>query len=299
MAALMCLPFCVLIWVGWSVFPREDTVMSSVVRSGRISVPALRARKGGTPIVALTAYTAPMAGHLDPHVDVLLVGDSLGMVIYGFETTLPVTLEMMIAHAAAVVRGSSRACVIVDLPWGTYRESPEQAYRNAARLLAETGAGAVKLEGGQEMAETIAFLTARGIPVCGHVGLMPQDTLMEGGYRATGRTEDSAARVLADAMAVAEAGAFMIVLEGTLEPVAAGMTRSIAVPIIGIGASPHCDGQVLVTDDMLGLYGSFQPRFVKRYAELALTVAEAAACYAEDVRTRRFPAMEHCYTLSR
>jgi 3-methyl-2-oxobutanoate hydroxymethyltransferase len=223
------------------------------------------------------------------------VGDSLGMVVYGLGSTLPVTLEMMIAHGAAVVRGAETACVIVDLPFGTYQESPEQAFRSAARVLAETGANGVKLEGGAEMAPTIRFLVERGIPVCGHVGLMPQAVNAAGGFRATGRTEDEAARVQADAAAVAEAGAFALVLEGTVEPVAARITAAVPVPTIGIGASAACDGQILVTEDVLGLFRDFTPRFVKRYADLAAPIGEAVAAYAADVRAGRFPGPEHCF----
>src|SRR5271167_252200 len=205
--------------------------------------------KGGTPIVGLTAYTAPIARLLDPHVDFMLVGDSLAMVVYGFDSTLPVTLEMMIAHGAAVMRGSARALVVVDLPFGSYQESPERAFRNAARILAETGCAAVKLEGGEEMAETVRFLTRRGVPVMGHVGLMPQSVNAAGGFKVQGRGERQAERVAADAAAVAEAGAFAIVIEGTIEKVARAITAAVPVPTIGIGASPACDGQILVTDD--------------------------------------------------
>ncbi|WP_456304562.1 3-methyl-2-oxobutanoate hydroxymethyltransferase [Caldovatus aquaticus] len=265
------------------------------MRARRIGIPEIRSRKGGAPLVCLTAYTTPMARWLDPHVDLLLVGDSLGMVLYGFASTLPVTLEMMIAHGAAVVRGAARACVIVDLPFGSYQESPAQAFRSAARVMAETGASGVKLEGGAEMAATVRFLTERGIPVCGHVGLMPQAVNLAGGFRATGRSEEEAERVRRDARAIAEAGAFAVVLEGVLEPVAAAITREVAVPTIGIGASPACDGQILVTEDLVGLFADFTPRFVKRYADLGPRIAEAAAAYAEEVRRRRFPGPEHCF----
>ncbi|MDB5407547.1 MAG: panB [Rhodospirillales bacterium] len=250
-------------------------------------------RKGSEPIVFLTAYTAPMARFLDPHVDVLLVGDSLGMVLYGLDSTLAVTLDMMIAHGAAVVRGSEHACVIVDMPFGSYQESPAQAFRNAARILAETGCAGVKLEGGAELAETIAFLVGRGIPVCGHIGLLPQSVNAAGGYRTHGRDESEAAGIAADARAVADAGAFAIVIEGTLEPVARAITEEIAVPTIGIGASPACDGQVLVSEDLLGLFADFTPRFVRRYADLGPEISAAAAAYAADVRARRFPGPEH------
>ena len=269
--------------------------MKTESKTRRITSRDLRSRKGGDPIVVLTAYTTPIARLLDPHVDVLLVGDSLGMVLYGLETTLAVTLDMMIAHGAAVVRGSSRACVIVDLPFGTYQESPAQAFRNAARVMAETGCGGVKLEGGGEMAETIAFLTARGIPVMAHVGLMPQAVNVAGGFRAQGRDEAEAAAIRADAAAVSAAGAFAVVVEGTVEPVARALSAEIAIPTIGIGASAACDGQVLVIDDILGLFNTFVPKFVKRYAELGEQVSDAAARYAAEVRARTFPGPEHCF----
>ncbi|MDA8232902.1 MAG: 3-methyl-2-oxobutanoate hydroxymethyltransferase [Magnetospirillum sp.] len=269
--------------------------MSTEIRSERITTRDIRARKGGEPIAALTAYTTPMARLLDPHVDVLLVGDSLGMVLYGMDTTLGVTLDMMIAHGRAVVRGSERACVIVDMPFGTYQESPAQAFRSAARVLAETGAAGVKLEGGSEIAETIAFLAARGIPVMAHIGLKPQAVHVAGGYRAHGRDEREAAAIRADARAIADAGAFAVVVEGTVEPLARVLTGEIAIPTIGIGASPACDGQVLVIDDLLGLFNDFTPKFVKRYAELAPTVSEAVRAYAADVRARAFPTAAHCF----
>ena len=269
--------------------------MSIETRIGRITVPEIRARKGGEPIVCLTAYSASVAQRLDPHVDLLLVGDSLGMVLYGFESTLSVTVDMMIAHGAAVRRGSRRACLVVDMPFGSYQESPAAAFRTAARLMTETGCSAVKLEGGREMAETIAFLTARGVPVMGHVGLVPQSVHSLGGFRARGREEAQAEAILADARAVAEAGAFSIVLEGMVEPLARSITEAVDVPTIGIGASPACDGQVLVTDDLVGLFGDFTPKFVKRYAELGDAIGEAAAAYAADVRARRFPGPEHCF----
>ncbi len=271
--------------------------MSIVIAEKRQTPADLRARKGGVPIVCLTAYSAPMARLLDPIADLLLVGDSLGMVVYGFDSTLPVTLEMMIAHGGAVVRGAHRACVVIDMPFGSYQENPEQAFRSAARIMSESGAAAIKLEGGETMAPTVRFLVERGIPVLGHVGLQPQSVNALGGFRAQGRSEAEAARVIADAHAVAEAGAFGIVVEGTAEPVARRLTAQIAVPTIGIGASPACDGQILVTEDILGLFAEFQPRFVKRYAELAPSVAAAAAAYADDVRARRFPGPEHCYGL--
>ena len=269
--------------------------MSAVTAAKRVSTPQIRARKGGEPIVCLTAYTTQMARWLDPHVDLLLVGDSLGMVVYGFDSTLPVTLDMMIAHGSAVMRGAAHACVIVDLPFGSYQASPEQAFHSAARIMSETGASGVKLEGGEVMAETVRYLVQRGIPVCAHVGLMPQAVNVAGGFKATGRSEEEARQVTRDAEAMAEAGAFAVVLEGTLEPVAAAITRSISIPTIGIGASPACDGQILVSEDVFGLFSDFTPRFVKRYADLGPKISEAAAAYSADVKARRFPAMEHCF----
>jgi 3-methyl-2-oxobutanoate hydroxymethyltransferase len=264
----------------------------------RLTAPAIRQRKGGEPIVMLTAYTARMAQLLDPHCEMLLVGDSLGQVIYGLPTTIPVTLEMMCAHGAAVVRGSWHALVAIDMPFGSYEESPEQAFRNAARVLKETGAAAVKLEGGEAMAQTIAFLARRGIPVIGHVGLTPQAVNALGGYRARGRDDAEAAKILADARAVAEAGCFALVLEGVMEEVAAEATRLVACPTIGIGASAACDGQVLVTEDMLGLFER-TARFVKRYDDLAARIGEAAAAYAAEVRSRAFPTEEQIYRAPR
>ncbi|HSK40654.1 MAG TPA: 3-methyl-2-oxobutanoate hydroxymethyltransferase [Arenibaculum sp.] len=265
----------------------------------RITVPELRARKGGEPIVCLTAYTTPMARLLDPHVDLLLVGDSLGMVLYGLDSTLGVTLDMIVAHGAAVVRGSRRACVVVDLPFGSYQESPQVAFRSAARIMAETGCAAVKLEGGVEMVETVAFLTSRGIPVMGHVGLTPQSVNTLGGYRARGRTESETAKIEADARAVAQAGAFSIVIEGTMESLARRLAAELPVPTIGIGASVACDGQVLVTEDLVGLFPDFTPRFVKRYAQLGQQISDAASAFADDVRERRFPGIEHCFGAGR
>lgn len=270
--------------------------MSAAGRKKRISVPEIQARKGGEPIVSLTAYSAPMAGFLDPHVDVFIVGDSLGMVLYGLDSTLGVTLQMMIEHGAAVVRGSETACVVVDMPFGSYQESPAQAFRNAAKVMKRTGCDAVKLEGGEEMAGTIRYLVDRGIPIMGHVGLMPQSVNRLGGYRARGRGRAEAMRIIADARAVADAGAFSMVVEGVMEPVAREVTNAVAVPTIGIGASADCDGQVLVAEDMLGLFTDFTPKFVRRYADLGGDVTEAARAYAEDVRARRFPGPENYFT---
>lgn len=269
--------------------------MSAHTPTRRTTITDIAARKGGEPVVVLTCYSASMAKTLDPHVDMLLVGDSLGNVLYGLDTTLAVTLDMMIAHGAATVRGSQKACVIVDLPFGVYQESKEQAFRSAARLMAETGCSGVKLEGGAEMAETVEFLTRRGIPVLGHVGLMPQSVHTAGGFRAHGRDEAEAERIVADARAISDAGAFAIVLEGTVEPVSRRVAEETPAVIIGIGASPACDGQVLVTDDAMGLFTGYKPKFVKRYADLAGQVSEAAAAYAAEVRARQFPAPEHCF----
>jgi 3-methyl-2-oxobutanoate hydroxymethyltransferase len=268
----------------------------SVALSIKRHTPAdLRAAKGGVPLVCLTAYTTPMAQLLDPLAELVLVGDSLGMVLYGFETTLPVTLDIMIAHTGAVMRGTKQACVIIDMPFGSYQESPAQAFRNSARAMAETGCAGVKLEGGVAMAETIRFLADRGVPVLGHVGLQPQSVHALGGFRAQGRSEEDAARILADARAVAASGAFAVVVEGTTETLAREITAAIDIPTIGIGASAACDGQILVTEDILGLFTEFKPRFVKRYADLGAQVTIAAAAYADDVRARRFPGPEHVY----
>jgi len=270
----------------------------SPVPGKRMTAPSIRARKidGRTepPIVMLTAYTMRMAQLLDPHCDMLLVGDSLGQVIYGLPSTIPVTMEMMCAHGAAVVRGSWHALVGVDMPFGSYEGSPEQAFASASRILKETGCAAVKLEGGEAMAETVAFLALRGIPVIGHVGLTPQAVNMLGGYGVRGREDIEAEKIVADARAIAEAGAFCIVVEGVLEALATQVSSEVAVPIIGIGASAECDGQVLVTEDMLGLFER-TPRFVKRYDDLASRISEAAAAYAAEVRGRSFPTAEQTY----
>lgn len=264
----------------------------------RLTIPALRARKAdgvtAEPVVVLTAYTARQAQLLDPHCDMLLVGDSLGQVIYGLPSSVPVTLEMMEAHGAAVVRGSYHSVVVIDMPFGSYEASPAQAFENAARLLKATGAAAVKLEGGAAMAETIAFLCARGIPVCAHVGLTPQAVNVLGGYGPRGRDAAEATKIMDDAQAVANAGCFAMVIEGVIEPLAAQITAAVPCPTIGIGASPQCDGQVLVTDDLLGMFER-TPRFVKRYADLASMIGEAAASYAAEVRARTFPGAAQLY----
>ncbi|MBY0350644.1 3-methyl-2-oxobutanoate hydroxymethyltransferase [Tabrizicola sp.] len=254
--------------------------------------PDIRARKGGTPLVVLTAYSTPVARLVDAHCDIALVGDSVGMVIHGLPSTLGVTLEMMTLHGRAVVRGCTRAMPVIDMPFGSYEESPEQAFRNASRLMAETGAPAVKLEGGLHMAETIAFLTARGVPVMAHVGLTPQAVNTLGGYKVVGRAEE-AAKVMADARAIEAAGAFSVVLEKVPMGLAGKITAALSIPTIGIGAGKDCDGQVLVVDDMLGLFTDFRPKFVKRYAELGQAAEGAIAAYAADVRARSFPADEH------
>lgn len=269
--------------------------MSTEIRTKRLTTRDIRARKNGEPVVVLTAYTTPMARLLDPHVDILLVGDSLGMVLYGMDTTLGVTVDMMIQHGKAVMRGSAKAMVVVDMPFASYQESREQAFRNAARIITETGCAAVKLEGGREMAETIAFLTSRGVPVMAHIGLMPQAVNTAGGFRAHGRSDDEAATIRADAQAVAEAGAFCVVVEGTVEPVARALSAEIAIPTIGIGASPACDGQVLVTEDIMGLFSDFTPKFVKRYADLSPLISQAASDYAAEVKARTFPGRDHCF----
>ncbi|MEO8722433.1 MAG: 3-methyl-2-oxobutanoate hydroxymethyltransferase [Sphingobium sp.] len=264
----------------------------------RLTVPAIRERKvdGVTaqPIVMLTAYTARMAQLLDPHCDILLVGDSLGQVIYGLPSTVPVSLDMMCAHGAAVVRGSYHSVVVIDMPFGSYEESPAQAFASAARIMKETGAAAVKLEGGQAMAETVAFLSARGIPVCAHVGLTPQAVNALGGYGARGRSDAEAAKIIEDARAVADAGCFALVVEGVMESIADSIVPQVACPVIGIGASARCDGQVLVTEDMLGMFERV-PRFVKRYADMAEMISATVTQYADEVRARTFPTDEQVY----
>ncbi|AZO46879.1 MAG: 3-methyl-2-oxobutanoate hydroxymethyltransferase [Mesorhizobium sp.] len=263
--------------------------------SGRISADAIRRRKGGVPIVCLTAYTYPVARLLDPHVDLLLVGDSVAMVLHGHKTTLGASLEMMIAHGQAVMRGSDRACVVVDMPAGSYETSVAEAVASARRIVEETGCQAVKLEGGVDMVGQIAAIVAGGIPVMGHIGLQPQSVEKDGGYKIKGRTEDNVAALFRDAEAVEKAGAFSVVIEGTVESVAADLTRAIAIPTIGIGASRDCDGQILVIDDMVGLTVDRVPKFVKEYASLRDVVSDAAARYAAEVRDRAFPGPDHVF----
>ncbi|MBU2033996.1 MAG: 3-methyl-2-oxobutanoate hydroxymethyltransferase [Alphaproteobacteria bacterium] len=264
----------------------------------RLTVPKIRARKTdgvtGEPLVMLTAYTARQAQLLDAHCDLLLVGDSLGQVIYGLPSTIPVTMEMMANHAAAVVRGSYHAVVVVDMPFGSYERSPEQAFDSAAQLLKQSGAAAVKLEGGEAMAETVAFLSQRGIPVMGHVGLTPQAVNVLGGYGARGRDDAEAEKIVGDARALDAAGAFAIVIEGVVESIAIAATEAVSAPTIGIGASARCDGQVLVTEDMLGMFERV-PRFVKKYEDIAALIERTAANYAEEVRSRSFPGEDQTY----
>lgn len=260
----------------------------------RLAAPDISARKGAEPLVCLTAYDAPTAALLDPHCDLLLVGDSVGMVVHGLPNTVSVTLEMMILHGQAVMRGARRAMVVIDMPFGSYEGGKEQAYENCARVMKETGAQGVKLESGPTVPQTIAYLVERGIPVMGHVGLRPQAVLTEGGFRAKGRTDAERLRVMAEAEATADAGAFAVVVEGVAADLAGEITRAIRAPTIGIGASAECDGQILVTPDMLGLF-DWTPKFVRRYGDLRSAISDGVAAYAEDVRSRRFPAEVETY----
>jgi 3-methyl-2-oxobutanoate hydroxymethyltransferase len=262
----------------------------------RLTAPDIRARKGGAPIVSLTSYHAHTARLVDKYCDAILVGDSLGMVMHGLETTVPVTLDMMILQGLAVMRGSRRALVVVDMPFGSYEASKEQAFMSAARVMKETGCGAIKVEGGRRMAETIAFLVERGVPVMGHIGLTPQSINTIGSFRAQGRDEADWGPIEADARAVAQAGAFSVVIEAVAEPLARRITEMIEIPTIGIGGSVACDGQILVLEDMLGLSPRV-PRFVRRYGELGPSIEAAVAAYATDVRNRAFPGPEHVYPL--
>jgi len=272
--------------------------MSTQSEVRRLTAPDIRARKGGTPIVALTSYHAHTAGIVDRHCDVILVGDSLGMVMHGLETTVPVTLDMMILQGLAVMRGSRRALVVIDMPFGSYEGSREQAFASCARVMKETGCGAVKLEGGRRMAETIAFLTERGVPVMGHVGLTPQAINTIGSFRAQGREEKDWARIEEDAGAVAAAGAFAVVIEAVAEPLAARISAALPIPTIGIGASPACDGQILVLEDMLGLSPRV-PKFVKRYGELGPSIEKAVEAYAAEVKSRAFPGPDNVYAMKK
>jgi len=260
----------------------------------RMTVPQLAARKGGEPIVSLTSYHAHTAAIVDKYADFILVGDSLGMVMHGMETTVGVPLDLMIMHGKAVVRGTKRALIVVDMPFGTYEESPNMAFRNAAKIMKETGCGAVKLEGGKRMAETIHFLVERGIPVMAHTGLTPQSSHVMGGFKTQGREEDTWKAHEDDAQAVAEAGAFSLVLEGMVEPLAAKITKQVDIPTIGIGASVECDGQILVLEDMLGL-NEWTPKFVKVYGDLGPQIEKAVSAYADDVKARAFPTEDEVY----
>ncbi|MDX8446683.1 3-methyl-2-oxobutanoate hydroxymethyltransferase [Mesorhizobium captivum] len=262
----------------------------------RIGAEDIRRRKGGVPIVCLTAYTYPVARMLDAHVDLLLVGDSVAMVLHGHATTLGASLEMMIAHGQAVMRGSTKACVVVDMPAGSYETSAAEAVASARRIVEETGCQAVKLEGGVDVAEQIAAIVAEGIPVMGHIGLQPQSVEKDGGYKIKGRTEENIAALFRDAEAVEKAGAFSVVIEGTVEAVASDISRHIAIPTIGIGASGDCDGQILVIDDMIGMTVDRVPKFVKEYANLRDTISDAAARYAAEVRGRAFPGPDHVFS---
>jgi len=269
--------------------------VSKATNNRRTTLTDLMARKGKDPIVCLTAYTTSISRLIDDHVDLILVGDSLGMVLYGMDSTLGVTVDMMIAHGKGVMRGSEKACVIVDMPFGSYEESPEMAFRNCSRVMAETRCSGVKLEGGVEMAETISFLVKRGIPVVAHVGLTPQSVHAFGGFKSQGKTDEAAERIVADAKAIAEAGASAVVVEGVMEPLGVRITKEIGIPTIGIGASPQCDGQILVTEDLIGLFAEFKPKFVKRYAQMDEMITEAVKGYQEEVTKRAFPAPEHCF----
>lgn len=263
----------------------------------RKSIVDIAAKKGADePLVCLTAYTAQVAKLLDPHCDLLLVGDSMTMVLYGMDSTLGADMPMMIRHGQAVVRSSSQACIVVDMPFGSYQESKETAFRNAATLMKETNCQAVKIEGGAEMAKTVEYLNSRGVPVMGHVGLQPQSVNTLGGYKARGREDVEAEKIMNDAKAIAAAGAFAIVLEGIAEPLAATITAAIDVPTIGIGASAACDGQILVTEDMLNITDDKKPKFVKQYANLSGQIEDAVKQYAGEVRSRSFPSSEYIYT---
>lgn len=270
--------------------------MSKQTQTSRKTVRDIEAAKGGTPLVCLTAYDAPTAALLDEHADLLLVGDSVGMVVHGLASTVGVTMEMMILHGQAVMRGSSKAFVVVDMPFGSYETNADQAFLNAARIMKETGCQAVKIESGAYAAQQISHLVERGVPVMGHVGLRPQAVNVDGGFRARGRTPDERERVMAEARAAEEAGAFAIVIEGVAEDLAAQITAAVACPTIGIGASSACDGQILVTPDMLGLF-DWTPKFVRRYASLNAAITEAVEAYAGDVRARTFPGKAETYSL--
>ena len=263
----------------------------------RKSIIDIKKMKGKESIVCLTAYTAPIARAIDKYVDVLLVGDSLGMVLYDYENTLPVTLNQMIEHSKSVVGASKKSCVIVDMPFGTYEESKNLAFNNAARIMKETHCDGVKLEGGQNMFETVKYLTDRSIPVMGHIGLQPQSVVIDGGYKIKGKNKFDWSKYIDDAKALEDAGAFSMVLEGMAEPLAAEITSQVSIPTIGIGASPNCDGQILVTEDMIGLT-NITPKFVKEYINIGKLIEEAANSYSNEVRNKEFPAKNHTYSMN-
>lgn len=273
--------------------------MSTHTSSQKITTSKIQAMKGRGSIVSLTAYTKPMAELMDPFVDLIIVGDSTGMVAYGYDSTLPVTLDMMINHGAAVVRGSQKACVVIDMPYGSYQESKELAFRNAARLLTETGAQGIKVEGGLELVETVEFLVSRGIPVMPHIGLRPQHANTIGGFKAQGRDEAAAKRLVEEAQAFESVGAFSVLIEGVFEAAARRVTQSLTIPTIGIGASPECDGQVLVTEDILGLFSDYTPKFAKKYVDLSAQIKDVFALYEREVRAGEFPAEEHCFGIKK
>jgi 3-methyl-2-oxobutanoate hydroxymethyltransferase len=268
--------------------------MSTQAPIRRMTVPQIRARKGGAPIVSLTSYHAHTAAIVDKYADFILVGDSLGMVMHGMDSTVGVPLDLMIMHGRAVVRGTKRALIVVDMPFGSYEESPNMAFRNAAKVMKETGCGAVKLEGGARMGETIRFLTERGIPVMAHIGLTPQSSHVMGGFKTQGRDEATWDAHVNDAVIVAQAGAFSVVVEGVVEPLADKITAAVDIPTIGIGASKNCDGQILVLEDMLGL-NPWVPKFVKTYGDLGPAIERAVAEYASEVSDRSFPGPDHVY----
>ncbi len=273
--------------------------MSTHTSNTKTTTTRIRAMKGPGSIVSLTAYTKPMAALMDPYVDLIIVGDSTGMVAYGFDSTLPVTLDMVIQHGAAVTRGAASACVVVDMPFGSYQESRQQAYRNAARVLVESGAQAVKMEGGLELVDTVAFLVERGIPVMPHIGLRPQHANAQGGFRAQGRDDAASQRLVEEARAFEAAGAFSLLVEGVFESAARAITEAVAIPTIGIGASRACDGQVLVTEDILGLFSDYTPKFAKRYVDLSARIKTVFADYEREVRGGDFPGDEHCFGMKK
>ena len=270
--------------------------MSKQNMTRRKTVRDIASAKRGVPLVCLTAYDAPTAAILDPHCDILLVGDSVGMVVHGLPSTVGVTLEMMILHGQAVMRGAQQALVVVDMPFGSYETNADQAFLNAARVMKETGCQAVKIESGAYAAHQIAHLVDRGIPVMGHVGLRPQAVNVDGGFRAKGRDQAERDKVMGEALAADRAGAFAIVVEGVAEDLAAEVSDAVSCPTIGIGASASCDGQILVTHDMLGLF-DWTPKFVRRYADLRTDIGKAAEQYAADVRARSFPGAAETYAL--